>query len=159
MKAALYLRVSTIEQSTENQLPDLEALASRRGFDIVRISSESVSAVKTRPEYDAMIAAAHRGKLDVLLVWSRDRLAAEHGRGVSPSRASSRRRGGGGSILIVEACRSCATGAVARPGRSGAELAVAIDGWSRRARAASDGRPPFPQREQGRRGRARTRAE
>lgn len=71
---AIYARVSTAEQSTDNQLPDLEALASRRGFDIVRVFSENVSAVKTRPEFDAMIAAAHRGKFEALLVWSLDRL-------------------------------------------------------------------------------------
>ncbi len=74
MKAAIYARVSTAEQSTDNQLPDLEALAFRRGFDIVRVFSENVSAVKTRPEFDAMIAEAHRGKFEVLLVWSLDRL-------------------------------------------------------------------------------------
>ena len=60
MKAAIYARVSTSEQSADNQLPDLEALASRRGFDIVRGFSENVSAVKTRPEFDAMIAAVSR---------------------------------------------------------------------------------------------------
>jgi putative DNA-invertase from lambdoid prophage Rac len=40
----------------------------------VRVFSENVSAVKARPEFDAMIAAAHRGKFEVLLVWSLDRL-------------------------------------------------------------------------------------
>lgn len=74
MKAAIYARVSTAEQSTDNQLPDLEALASRRGFDIVRVFSENVSAVKARPGFDAMIAAAHRGEFEVLLVWSLDGL-------------------------------------------------------------------------------------
>jgi DNA invertase Pin-like site-specific DNA recombinase len=74
MKTALYLRVSTNDQSTENQLPDLEALASRRGFDIVTTFSENISAAKTRPEFEKMIAAAHRGKFEVLLVWSLDRL-------------------------------------------------------------------------------------
>jgi DNA invertase Pin-like site-specific DNA recombinase len=74
VKAVLYLRVSMIEQSTENQLPDLEALASRRGFNIVATYAEKVSAVKTRPEFDKMIASAHRGKFDVLLVWNLDRL-------------------------------------------------------------------------------------
>jgi len=74
MKTAIYLRVSTTDQSTENQLPDLEALASRRGFDIVRTFSENVSAVKARPEFEKMISAAHRGKFEVLLVWSLDRL-------------------------------------------------------------------------------------
>lgn len=40
----------------------------------MRVFSENVSAVKTRPEFDAMIAAAHRGKFEVLVVWSLDRL-------------------------------------------------------------------------------------
>jgi DNA invertase Pin-like site-specific DNA recombinase len=74
VKAAIYARISTQDQTTQNQLPDLEALASRRGFDIVQTFSENVSAVKARPEFDQMIASAHRGKFDVLLVWSLDRL-------------------------------------------------------------------------------------
>lgn len=74
MKTAIYVRVSTADQSTANQLPDLEALAARRGFEVVTRFSENVSAAKTRPEFDKMIAAAHRGRFDVLLVWSLDRL-------------------------------------------------------------------------------------
>ena len=42
-KAALYLRVSTTEQSYENQVPDLERLAHARGFTIVKTFSEKVS--------------------------------------------------------------------------------------------------------------------
>lgn len=75
MKTAIYCRVSTADQTTENQLPDLEAVASRRGFEVVTTFSENVSAVKTdRPEFDKMIASAHRGRLAVLLIWSLDRL-------------------------------------------------------------------------------------
>lgn len=74
LRAALYLRVSTTDQTTDNQLPDLQALADRRGFEIVQMFSENISAVKTRPEFERMLKAGHRGKFDVLMVWSLDRL-------------------------------------------------------------------------------------
>jgi DNA invertase Pin-like site-specific DNA recombinase len=74
VKCAQYLRVSTTEQSYENQLPDLEALAKARGFEIVSTYAEKVSAVKQRPAFERMLADAHRGKFQVVLVWSLDRL-------------------------------------------------------------------------------------
>lgn len=74
MKCALYLRVSTTEQSYENQLPDLERLAHARGFNIVATYAEKISAVKTRPAFERMMADAHRGKFQVVLLWSLDRL-------------------------------------------------------------------------------------
>ena len=92
MKTALHVRVSTSEQSTENQLPDLEALASRRGFDIITTFSENVSAVKARPEFEKMISAAHRGKFEVLLVWSLDRLHASLRERISRKRSESASR-------------------------------------------------------------------
>ncbi len=55
-------------------MPDLEALAFRRGFELGEVYSEKVSAVKERSEYDRLIRDAHRGKYEVLLVWSLDRL-------------------------------------------------------------------------------------
>jgi DNA invertase Pin-like site-specific DNA recombinase len=36
-RAALYLRVSTDEQTTDNQRPDLEQLARVRGLEVVAI--------------------------------------------------------------------------------------------------------------------------
>ncbi len=72
--ACIYLRVSTDDQSVENQLPDLERLAEARGYVIKHTYSENVSAVKQRPEYERMMNAAHAGKVRVLLVWSLDRL-------------------------------------------------------------------------------------
>lgn len=72
--AALYLRVSTTEQSTENQLPDLEQLAAARGLKIVAVYSENVSAVKQRPEFEKMMRDAHRGRFGTLVIWSLDRL-------------------------------------------------------------------------------------
>ena len=43
MKAACYLRVSTTDQTAENQLPALEAYASSRGYRIVATYQESES--------------------------------------------------------------------------------------------------------------------
>jgi putative DNA-invertase from lambdoid prophage Rac len=72
--AALYLRVSTSEQTVENQLPDLQRLVEARGLRVVETFSENVSAVKQRPAFDALMKAAHRGRIKILLVWSLDRL-------------------------------------------------------------------------------------
>jgi DNA invertase Pin-like site-specific DNA recombinase len=73
-RAALYLRVSTDQQTTDNQRPDLAALAKQRGFEIQAVYDDTASAVKARPEFERMKLDAHRGKFDVLLVWSLDRL-------------------------------------------------------------------------------------
>src|SRR5882762_6052559 len=93
LRAALYLRVSTDQQTTDNQRPELVALARQRGFSIEAVYDDTGSAIKQRPEFDRMTLDAHRGKFDVLLVWSLDRL----GRSVSaepecvPGSACSRR--------------------------------------------------------------------
>lgn len=73
-RAALYLRVSTEEQSVENQRPELERLAAARGLDVVAVYAEQASAAKKRPEYERMMDEARRGGFAVLLIWSLDRL-------------------------------------------------------------------------------------
>ncbi len=50
-RAAIYLRVSSEEQTYENQRPDVKRLARARGYKIVATYEEQASAVKTRPEY------------------------------------------------------------------------------------------------------------
>jgi DNA invertase Pin-like site-specific DNA recombinase len=72
-RAALYLRVSTEEQTTENQRPDLEQLAAQRRMRIVAVYDEQASAARKRPEFDRMLADAHRGAFDVLVVWALSR--------------------------------------------------------------------------------------
>jgi DNA invertase Pin-like site-specific DNA recombinase len=69
-----YVRVSTEDQSVENQLPDLRQLAEARGLTIARVFSENMSAVKHRPEYEALLKAAHSGKVGTILIWALDRL-------------------------------------------------------------------------------------
>jgi putative DNA-invertase from lambdoid prophage Rac len=79
MKAALYLRVSTTEQDTANQLPALEEYAKRRGFEVVQTYSENETAWKNghQAELARLFEDARRGKFDVVLVWALDRLSRE----------------------------------------------------------------------------------
>jgi DNA invertase Pin-like site-specific DNA recombinase len=73
-RAALYLRVSREDLAIENQRPELEAMAKRRGLEVVRTYESHVSgASPKRPEHERMLKDAHAGAFDVLLVWSLDR--------------------------------------------------------------------------------------
>jgi DNA invertase Pin-like site-specific DNA recombinase len=75
-RAALYLRVSTLDQHPETQLHDLHALARQRGYEITREYTDKISGTKAkRPGLDEMMRDARRGRFDVVLVWASDRLA------------------------------------------------------------------------------------
>lgn len=74
MKAALYARVSTEEQTTANQLGELEQLAKARGWEPV-LYEETVSArAAKRPAFDRMMADARAGRVQAIVVWRLDRL-------------------------------------------------------------------------------------
>jgi DNA invertase Pin-like site-specific DNA recombinase len=72
------LRVSTGEQTTENQRRELEAVARHRGWEIVAVyGDQGVSGAKgrdKRPQLDRMLRDAVRGKFDILAAWAVDRL-------------------------------------------------------------------------------------
>ena len=75
-RAAIYLRTSTVDQNLQTQLLDLQQIASQRGLEIVEQYSDQVSGTRARrPGLDRMMADARRGRFDVVLVWSSDRLA------------------------------------------------------------------------------------
>jgi DNA invertase Pin-like site-specific DNA recombinase len=75
-RAALYLRVSTVDQHPETQLHDLRQMAAQRGLEIVQEYTDRISGAKARrPGLDQMMADARRGKFDVVLVWASDRIA------------------------------------------------------------------------------------
>jgi DNA invertase Pin-like site-specific DNA recombinase len=75
-RAALYMRVSTIDQHPETQLHDLRGLAAQRGFEIVKEYTDKISGAKAkRPGLDQLLADARRGKFDVVMVWAFDRMA------------------------------------------------------------------------------------
>jgi DNA invertase Pin-like site-specific DNA recombinase len=77
-RAALYLRVSTDGQTTDNQKLALEQVAAHRGWHIVETYTDhGISGAKARdkrPGFDALCHDATRGKLDVVMAWSVDRL-------------------------------------------------------------------------------------
>ncbi|HYS21205.1 MAG TPA: recombinase family protein [Gemmatimonadales bacterium] len=74
--AAIYLRVSTDQQDSAHQLPDCQRLAAARGWQVVEeYRDDGVSgAAQCRPALERMLADAHRGKFETLLIWSLDRL-------------------------------------------------------------------------------------
>ena len=76
-RAALYVRVSTVDQHPENQLHDLRQLAVQRGLQVVGeyVDHGFCGARARRPELDRMMEDARRHKFDVLMVWACDRLA------------------------------------------------------------------------------------
>ena len=78
MKAALYLRVSTNDQTTENQERELRAAADRMGHEIVEVYCDhAISGGKgrdKRPAFDRLHKDAARRKFDLIMAWSVDRL-------------------------------------------------------------------------------------
>ncbi len=75
MNAALYLRVSTLDQHPETQRYDLLQLVEQRGFTIVDEYVDTVSGVRSRRVgLDRLMNDARRGRFQVLVVWSFDRL-------------------------------------------------------------------------------------
>jgi len=75
-RAALYLRVSTVDQHPETQLYDLRQMAAQRGYEITKEYTDRISGVKSRrPGLDEMMRDARRGRFDVVLVWACDRIA------------------------------------------------------------------------------------
>ena len=75
-RAALYMRVSTVDQHPETQLHDLRGLAAQRGFEIIGEYTDKISGAKAkRPGLDQLLADARRGKFDVVMVWAFDRMA------------------------------------------------------------------------------------
>ncbi len=73
-KAVVYVRVSTEEQTVENQLPELERIAEARGFKDIEVIEEVMSAAKHRPGFDRVMAMAHKGQCQAVIIWALDRL-------------------------------------------------------------------------------------
>ena len=78
LRAALYARVSTDRQSTENQLIELRQAAQRLGWEVVgEFVDTGISGAKgrkDRPQLDAMLKGVARKDFDVVASWSVDRL-------------------------------------------------------------------------------------
>ena len=75
---AIYSRVSTDSQTTENQERELREVASGMGWTIMKVyRDEGVSGAKSRaerPAFNALWKDATRRRFDMVMAWSVDRL-------------------------------------------------------------------------------------
>jgi len=123
-KVAIYLRVSSTEQTTENQVPALEDWVRSRGHDLVAVYEEEESA--WRNGHQAKLAEClqdirgGRRRVDILLVWSLDRLS---------------RTGAAAILNLVNTLRTYRVQVVSlqepwteMPGEAG-EILYAVAGW------------------------------
>jgi len=76
MKAGLYLRISTLDQTTLNQKLELKKYCEREKIEVFKIySEEGISGAKTtRPQLDLMLQDMRKGLFDCVIVWKFDRL-------------------------------------------------------------------------------------
>src|SRR4029450_7944259 len=77
-RVALYARVSTDGQSTDNQLRELRAVVEPNGWTVVgEFVDHGISGAKgrkERPRFDALLHAVTRKEFDMVAAWSVDRL-------------------------------------------------------------------------------------
>ena len=77
-RIAFYTRVSTDQQTTENQRRELLAVAERNGWEVVtEFTDQGISGAKgrdQRPGYDALMKAVARREIDMVATWAVDRL-------------------------------------------------------------------------------------
>ena len=75
-RAAIYVRVSTIEQDTDLQETELQQYVESRGWECVVYRDKGQSGAKhDRPALNQMLHNLRRRKFDVMVVWKLDRLA------------------------------------------------------------------------------------
>ena len=77
-RVAIYARVSTGEQTPDNQLQELRGVAQRMGWQVVaEYVDHGISGAKgrdRRPAYDRLYNAIVRREVDLVMAWSVDRL-------------------------------------------------------------------------------------
>jgi len=77
LDVAIYVRVSTSGQTTDNQMIELTEVCERNKWNIVKVYNETISGTKgvdERAELNRMMKDASRKKFDKIVVWSVDRL-------------------------------------------------------------------------------------
>ena len=77
-RVAIYARVSTDSQTTDNQLIELRAVAEKMGWIVVEeFIDQAISGAKgrdQRPAFDKLLKGATRREFDIVAAWSVDRL-------------------------------------------------------------------------------------
>jgi DNA invertase Pin-like site-specific DNA recombinase len=75
-RVGIYARVSTSDQTPDNQRLPLQAFAAARGWTATEYIDHGISGAKEkRPQLDALLADVRRRKIDLVLVTKLDRLA------------------------------------------------------------------------------------
>ena len=79
MKVAIYARVSTEDQTTENQIRELEDWTKRRGWEVLTIYRENETAWKAghQKEWGRLKADARMRNFDAVVVWALDRVTRQ----------------------------------------------------------------------------------
>jgi DNA invertase Pin-like site-specific DNA recombinase len=72
-RCGIYVRVSTDRQQVQNQLAEVQQLATARGYEPV-IYDEVESAAKVRPVLDRLLSDVRAGRVHAVAVWALDRL-------------------------------------------------------------------------------------
>jgi DNA invertase Pin-like site-specific DNA recombinase len=75
-RTALYMRVSSLDQHPETQLPDLRQMAAQRGYQVVQEFTDRISGANAcRSGLDELLRDARSGRFEVVRVWASDRIA------------------------------------------------------------------------------------
>jgi DNA invertase Pin-like site-specific DNA recombinase len=75
MRVGVYARVSTHDQTAENQLIELRRYVAARGWSAVEYVDEGVSGAKDRrPALDQLVADVRRHQVQAVVCWRLDRL-------------------------------------------------------------------------------------
>jgi putative DNA-invertase from lambdoid prophage Rac len=126
VRCARWLRVSTDDQTSDNQVPEVSQFIAHRGYTLARTFTVSDSAWKNGggPEYLATLSgaleAAHRGEFSVLVVWSLDRIVRTGAEDALRIIRQFRQRG----VTLVSVRESWLSGAP-----EVADILVAFAGW------------------------------
>jgi DNA invertase Pin-like site-specific DNA recombinase len=77
MRAAIYARVSTKDQSCDLQLRDLRSYCTARGLSVLReyVDIGESGAKDSRPQLNELMAAGRKRQFDAVMVWRFDRFA------------------------------------------------------------------------------------
>jgi DNA invertase Pin-like site-specific DNA recombinase len=75
MKAAIYTRVSTTCQTTEQQVSACRRYCEARGWEVVAVIEEIQSTRRTRPEKEKLLTTLRRREYDALVLFRLDRWA------------------------------------------------------------------------------------
>ncbi len=73
-RAGIYARVSTTDQTCENQLIELRRYCEARGWTTTEYVDTGISGAKDRrPALDRLMTAVHQRRIDAVVVWRLDR--------------------------------------------------------------------------------------